>query len=300
MFGGGLTNNPFISTDPAQTRYPDLGSPQFDQSAAQYAPHPGFQQQPMYTQQTSFSSPQLQQQYSQSSFVDPSQNYTGMNPQPSQPFQPSSYFGQQLAAATQTPNMSGTSYGYLQGQTTLSQPQQYTPVQQQLQNSGYGGVAQFDPYSAIAQGWDGSQAVQQQQQQQQQVQQQQTQQYGQMNPSTPALGSPAPTTTAKGPKGDLHPREYIRTHKSEVEAWDSYAWKQLLNSFDALKDAWSARKQELVGKATALVQQLQYGGLQGYYAAQIEQEGARLKGLAKEADGYIGKRSKCNRILTMV
>jgi len=46
-------------------------------------------------------------------------------------------------------------------------------------------------------------------------------------------------------------------HKAGLEAWDSYSWKQLFLSCDALKDAWSARKQQAEG----VVHQM--GGAQG-------------------------------------
>jgi len=50
----------------------------------------------------------------------------------------------------------------------------------------------------------------------------------------------------------MHPREYIRQHKSELEAWDSYTWKQMFNACDALSAAWLARKQA----ADKIVQQM--------------------------------------------
>lgn len=192
--------------------------------------------------------------------ISPTQQFG--SPVQSPPFQPSSFFGQQLASGQLS-----SSYGYLQGQNTS--PQTYNPVQQQLQSPGY--IPQFDPYASIGQGWDDS--FQSQQSNQQAV-----------SGATSAT-SAAPTTSTTSYNGHVHPREYLRTHKQEVESWDSYAWKQLLNCFDALKDAWGARKKELEGQVAQLQMQFQYGG-GGYYGPQIQQEGARLQGLMKEAESH--------------
>jgi hypothetical protein len=62
------------------------------------------------------------------------------------------------------------------------------------------------------------------------------------------------TSSGTGPAGVTHPRDVIRTHKSGLEAWDTYSWKQLFSACDALKQAWSARKQQAEGIV------LQYGG----------------------------------------
>lgn len=83
------------------------------------------------------------------------------------------------------------------------------------------------------------------------------------------------------PSGDPHPREYIRSHKQEIEAWDSYVWKQLLNTFEALKRAWETRRRELKEKVNGLQNQLRYAGY--YNQAQIQQEGGRIQALLNEA-----------------
>jgi len=57
-----------------------------------------------------------------------------------------------------------------------------------------------------------------------------------------------------GPAGIAHPRDLIRTYKSQLEAWDTYSWKQLLGACDTLKDAWATRK----AQAERIVRQ--YGG----------------------------------------
>lgn len=250
-----FTNNPFIN-DPtnAQSRFPDLSSPS-PSNSTQYTqwlqPAPNPNATTYLTQPTNLHQQQQQQSQQYGSvqsgyFISgPSQQQTAL------PFQPSSSFGQQMAAT-----ISGSSYGYLQGQV---QPQQteYNPVQQQLQSPTY--IAQFDPYASIGQGWDGHG---------------QSQSQGQTPPATGGY----PTSPSTSPSGDLHPRDYIRNHKLELEAWDSYAWKQLLNSFDALKNSWDERTNNLGSQVAQLQQQLAYSG-GGYYSGQIQQEGVRLQGV---------------------
>lgn len=230
-------------------------------------------EQQLYQQQ--LQQAQQQQQYAsygqQLGYLNPGLSH-GIAPQPTgAPFQPTSSFGQQLAA-----NISGTSYGYLQGPNGVQQQQQqaYRPAQQQLQSPTY--IAQFDPYASIGQGWGETQPQYQYQNQNQ----------GQMqiqNGGSPSVTSRS--TTSMSASGNPHPREYLRTHKAEIEAWDTYAWKQLLNSFEALKVSWEARTKELGDKVGQLQVQLQYGG-GGYYAGQIQQEGARLQGLQREAQSH--------------
>jgi hypothetical protein len=225
-----------------------------------------------------FGQPQQQQQMGLMSgyLSSPTQSYPSQTG--SSGFQPSSSFGQQLAA-----HVNGNSYGYLQGQQ--QQPQSpsnaYNPAQQQLQNNpGY--IAQFDPYSSIGQGWDASSTN-----------------AGGGGPGMAQSLSTGSTTSSSNfsssgsstpgggasygvsATGDPHPRDFIRTHKAEIEAWDGYAWKQLLNTFEALSRAWEARKGELAKRVGELSAQMAYGG---YYMAQMQQEGARLQGLQKEAE----------------
>jgi hypothetical protein len=254
-------NNPF-QPDP-QSRFPDLnGPPLQDPSATQFTNwlQPGAQspmgiqnQQHPYQQQQQFQQ-QVSPQFSPGGYLP--QQQSGFAPQSPSGFQPTSAFGQQLAG-----QVHGSSYGYLQGQNTAPVQQGYTPVQQQLQNNP---ALQFDPYASIGQlGWDG------QQQQHQQQQQQQYQQQGQPSTTGQAQGA-----FATSPTGQLHPREYLRQHKAEVESWDTYAWKQLLGTFEALKDAWETRKKEIEGNIVQLRQQMQYGN---YHPAQVQQEIGRLQ-----------------------
>ena len=270
-----VSNNPFVA-DPtnAHARFPDINAPSapFQSTpVGQYAswsaaPAPAspmgylgqaqslgspFAAAPMYPQQQPF---------------DPAFRTQQSMPAPSQPFQPSSAFGQQL--------ISGSSYGYLNGgggggtaspTTTSGTGLPFTLAQQQIQNNpGY--VAQFDPYSSLGQGWDGSPqsnsnvAPGRQQQQQQQQQQ------------------PGPTPSSSGPSGDPHPRTYIRTHKAELDSWDTYAWKQLFNAFGALKDAWSKRADELRALAGQAENQVQYAVASGsFFAGQAQQELVRIQ-----------------------
>ncbi|KAG6879878.1 hypothetical protein C0992_010231 [Termitomyces sp. T32_za158] len=265
-FQSPITNNPFI-TDPtnAQSRFPDLssGSSPGTQSSWPQAPTDagmGYQQYQGMFQQPSFQQqPQLLPGYTHlPGYLSPNQEIvpqsTGL------PFQPTSSFGKQLAAS-----MSGTNYGYLQGQTAPPPQQSYQPVQQQLQSPSY--HPQFDPYASIAQGWSGES---------------QTQTLVQQNQSYTQPQGNSAVSSSSSPPGVSHPREYLRTHKVEIEAWDASAWKQLLSSFDSLKEAWEGRAKELEGRAAQISMQLQYGNI-GYHPAQIQQEGARLQGLHKEA-----------------
>ncbi|KAF9468098.1 hypothetical protein BDZ94DRAFT_1247177 [Collybia nuda] len=265
--GPEITNNPFID-DPShpQTRFPDLNHPSSPPNGGQYTQwlqhdmgqnntgYPG-QQSNLY-QPPPYQQPQPQQyssMYGQQQAGYLSSGAPGAIPQATgMPFQPTSSFGQQLAA-----NMSGSSYAYLHGQTSGQQP--YTVAQQTQNNPGY--IAQFDPYASIGQGWDG-----------------QTHQTQSQPPQNSTSGIYLTTPSS----GNLHPREYIRTHKAEIEAWDNYAWKQLLNSFDILKDSWEARTRELGGRVDQFQNQLRYGG-GGQYPGQLQQETTRLQELLKDA-----------------
>jgi len=247
------SNNPFID-DPSNShlRFPDISatiSPPVQTATTQYTSWVNPQPTGLVTQ--------TYPQYQQTQYTV--QNATGYN----QP-QPTGAFGQQ--------RISGSSYGYLTGQTTTNQTPAYRPAQQQiLSNPGY--VAQFDPYASIGQGWDGATLANQSPQL--------------LSPSTSvgSFGVPPSQqtpTTSRSATGLLHPREFVRTYKAEVERWDDYTWKQLLSGFESLKDAWNSRKLELAAKAGQLKNQIQYADY--YQAQQIQQEGNRLQGLWKEAE----------------
>ncbi|PFH52980.1 hypothetical protein AMATHDRAFT_45883 [Amanita thiersii Skay4041] len=295
-YGAALSNNPFID-DPTNTRsrFPDISTTTSSppvQTTSQFTSwiqpgmsttqHTGYSiqqhQQPQQQQQL-FPQYQQPQQQQQAQYQYQAANFPGPSPVASATstgsgFQPSSAFGQQMAA-----HISGSSYGYLSSQPQQQQ-QQYHPVQQQLQaNQHY--IAQFDPYGAISQGWDGSHS---QQQQQQPIQTQSS-----SNSSIGSFGSathPSNQTTSRSSNGALHPREFVRTYKREVESWDPYTWKQLLGSFEQLKEAWDVRKREVAGRLAQMQQQMQYmgAGTNYYQMQQIQQEGPRLQTLAREAE----------------
>ncbi|KAF8739398.1 hypothetical protein AX14_009770 [Amanita brunnescens Koide BX004] len=248
------SNNPFLD-DPSNSsaRFPDI-SASVQETTSQYASWIGPQPTGYVTQ--------AYPQYQQTQYTVQTTQPTGYNPLQAQP---TGVYGQQ--------HISGSSYGYLAGQTTSQQTPAYRPAQQQiLSNPGY--AAQFDPYAPIGQGWEGATPA--------------NRSPPQLLSQTTSVGSfGVPTsqqtpTTSRSASGLLHPREFVRTYKSEIERWDNHTWKQLLNGFESLKDAWSARKQELATKAGQLQQQIQYADY--YQAQQIQQEGSRLQGLWKEAE----------------
>ena len=244
------SNNPFID-DPSNShlRFPDISatiSPSVQTTTAQYTS--------WVNPQPTGLVPQTYPQYQQTQYTVQTTQPTGYNQ-----VQPTGAFGQH--------HISGSSYGYLTGQTTANQTPAYRPAQQQiLSNPGY--VAQFDPYASIGQGWDGATPANRSPQL--------------LSPSTSvgSFGVP-PTqqtpTTSRSATGLLHPREFVRTYKNEVERWDDYTWKQLLSGFESLKDAWSSRKLELAAKIGQM--QSQMGFADYYQAQQIQQEGSRLQGV---------------------
>jgi hypothetical protein len=63
------------------------------------------------------------------------------------------------------------------------------------------------------------------------------------------------------PPGVQHPRAFVQSHKPELEAWDPTTWKQIQNSFEALKTAWELRKR------TAESQVRAFGGTVGVSSA---------------------------------
>ncbi|KAH7908453.1 hypothetical protein BJ138DRAFT_1174178 [Hygrophoropsis aurantiaca] len=267
--GADLSNNPFIN-DPSNphTRFPDisgsLSPPQLNQQPSYNS---GYPQQP-----------QFQQQYQAAQYPGPNQyastSYTGQypgNPQNGQiapqptgrAFQPSSSFGQHLVSqvdSSQPQYQQPYNTGYQPAYQNTFQPQQQYPQagyqgygqQPQQQNTGY--LAEFDPYA-----------------------------------QTPnQASSHNRSLSTSGNSTNMHPRDYIRSHKAELEAWDSYAWKQMLNACDMLKAAWGARKQEIERTVSQMggngvpgfFGQNQYGGPQAGYGGELE----RWQRMLKEAD----------------
>lgn len=288
----GITNNPFLN-DPSSThtRFPDISSISDSPPNVQYTSQwPSLDDNGIAKFTKSTNDPPEKCAYN----TVPARVFAnggigvGAPPQSGQPFQPSSGFGQQLVA-----QVNATGYGqtpvqpqsqayptqyqnsYQTGYPAQQQPQmqyntgypaqqqqQYNGIQpgysqQQMQPPSYQEVAQFDPFGPIAQGW------------------------GETQPPNQSQISPSSTLPATY-NGHVHPREFIRSHKAELETWDSYAWKQVLNSFDALKDAWAARKTEVEGRISQVQRDYGYTG---------QQEVARLQGVLKEADSNFGKMS---------
>jgi hypothetical protein len=234
MYGGygspppELSNNPFLDSS-ALNRFPDVS-----QSPPITNQYTSWQQQPMMGSYNPQVPQQQYQSYNQQSY--------NQGPPPQSPvrqqFQPSSSFGQQLSSHLNGMPQQSQFTGYPQQQQI---PQaQYNQTGFQPQPTGYMGqnygggmqqqpqqqigggsyLSEFDPYASIGQGWDGTSNQNRQQQQPQQ------QSYAQ-------------------PTEHLHPREFIRKYKAELEAWDTYSWKQMQNAFEALKDAWEKRMHEI-------------------------------------------------------
>ncbi|KAF9645973.1 hypothetical protein BDM02DRAFT_3156722 [Thelephora ganbajun] len=263
-----LSNNPFLehSSNPL-TRYPDVGSftsstnPQFTPWIGQSN---GIPQQQGYN---TYGPQPTQQQYTGGWGGSPTYQTQGLGyPYPQQTgsgirFQPSSSFGQQLSSAVESGGLVQGGLGYQQ------QPQQQfggmpgqiqippTPYQQ-TGITGPGYLSEFDPYAATGQGsWDGQQQPQQQS-------------YGTQNGGLTNGG-------ALNSQPDLHPREVIRKYKTELEAWDTYAWKQLMNSLESLKKAWEKRMYEL----DVRMKQVSTG-----WSAVAQHELAQYKNVLKDAE----------------
>ena len=253
-----LSNNPFLehSSNPL-TRYPDIGdvTPPTNSQFTSWIGQPnGVPQQQGYN---TYSPQPAQQQYTAGWGGSPTYQTQGLGyPSPQQTgsgvrFQPSSSFGQQLSSAVdsggyiqggmgyqQQPQQQftpgyGTSNGYnptggMPGQIQIPP----TPYQQTgVTNPGY--LSEFDPYSTIGQGsWDGQQQSQQQS-------------YGHQ-------GGGLTNGGALNSQPDLHPREVIQKYKTELEAWDTYSWKQLMNSLETLKRTWEKRMYELDARTKQL------------------------------------------------
>jgi hypothetical protein len=292
-----MSNNPFVdhSANSAYSRFPDInasggagGGPSYQQQQ-QYQPDPGYGGYGGYGGQPGFQQPQptgyggFGGQPAQGGYGAPMSpgGGMGMGMQPMNPggmgmgmgmqpmptgaphagFHPTSAFGQHMAA--QLGGGGGGGYGapspapYQQAAPGGYQQPGWPGQQQQQQRQDWSAVAQFDPYSQL----------------------------GTLDAPAPTpapahagagaglFGGPAgaaPGSAGSAPaSGQLHPRELVQRHKTELEAWDPYAWKQFTNAFDALKSAWEGRARE----AGERVRQL--GGMAAYdYGA--AQESGRL------------------------
>jgi hypothetical protein len=265
-----LSNNPFI--DPSASvvsRFPNIdavSSPP-GPSALQYSASWPQQQQQQHQQHQQQQPPYqpsgyvgtnptgYSQQHFQQTQWPQQQQQQQYQAQAQPPYSPTSYqsspspYGQQFVGQvnppttgypqsqmqtqyTGYPSQQAASYGYQQQQPQPQpqQPQQssygYLPQQQQQQQL----LAQFDPYANLGQ-----------------------------HPLSPAGGSVSSSggggavAGASGPQpGVQHPRQFIQSHKAELEAWDPPTWKQVQNSFEALKVAWEARKRAAEMQVRAL------------------------------------------------
>ncbi|KAI0091174.1 hypothetical protein BDY19DRAFT_934252 [Irpex rosettiformis] len=284
-----LSNNPFIDHPAnALSRYPDInnvnqptGSEQ--QFTSWLSPSSPGVSSPTggYGSPAPAQTPQYQQQ--QTGWQGAGGGYPQQSAQGSgyggglgggQPFQPTSSFGQQLngqlngyqqpqQSQQQYPGYSQQSQQYGSGYGYNQQPQQYGGIpQQQSFNQQY--LSEFDPLQGRGQ-------------------------YGGQQTQPGALPSGSSISGGAGPGGsqyrDPHPREFVQKNKAELEAWDNYAWKQVINSFDTLRNAWTARKGEIEARARSLGGQgLFGGGGYGYGNYGQAQQVQQLDQLAKQAE----------------
>ena len=264
MYNAQYSNNPFIddpTTSSTKSRYPDLNTLEYSSSgnSSGYASPSGYGYNPSFGQQVGYNS-QLGQQQMQMQYTQPQ-----MQPSLSGWQQPQVQMGQYSTQGYSTPgplspSISGLPY---QGNTF---GQQYPTQQIQQQYTGY-------PSSQYgAQGYQsyGSQ------QQMRSYSSQPTPNVLEFDPlaqsqsqSQSQFQSQASFTTSRGPNGNLHPREFIRTHKQELEIWDLVSWKQALNSFNDLRNAWESHKIQIG-------QRIQQGG---YYLGAAETQ--RLQGVSR-------------------
>ncbi|KAI9461706.1 hypothetical protein BJY52DRAFT_1211085 [Lactarius psammicola] len=268
-----LSNNPFIDhTASVASRFPDINavSPPSGPSSPQYSVGWQQQQQPsgfVGANPTGYT----QQQYAQQPQWPSSSKQQQYHSQVQAQYPPASYqassFGQQfvgqvdtLAAGYPQPHMQAqyTSYPTQQSEYGYQQPQQpsygYPPQQQQQQQQQQHILAQFDPYANL----------------------------GQFSPTTRASAPTASGIAGSPPPGVQHPRTFIHSHKTELEAWDPPTWRQVQNTFESLKVAWEARKRTAESQVRALGAA---GASAGFFGG--AQEINRLNALIKEAEANI-------------
>ena len=87
------------------------------------------------------------------------------------------------------------------------------------------------------------------------------------------------------PTGDLHPREHLRTHKAEIEGWNSAGWKNFFKTLDALGNAWNARKTACGPQLDQLKSQLPYAGA---YQQQVQAQLNMVQQMHREAENNFG------------
>ena len=147
---------------------------------------------------------------------------------------PSMMYGQPLAMQSAVQPPAPSYYDFQQQQQ--QPPQQPPPQQQQTQTA------------STSQGRDGGKQDRQQQQRQQQQLQLQLQPQAASSSSSPS-----------SPTRQMHPREYMRMYKAQLNAWDVYSWKQLLGALDALRNAWERRKRDMETTVSQIQMRMQFG-----------------------------------------
>lgn len=145
------------------------------------------------------------------------------------------------------------------------QSQSYPPQYNSYGTAGTGGyatppnVSQFDPVPQ-SQSWE-------QQNTSQQSFEPGYQNVSYQNQSHYSTGNYNPTQSSTiGSQGVEHPRDYIQKNKGYLEDRNEYHWKQVLNAFDALEEAWSKRAQQLQMEQQAYAQ---YGNNASQYDSYI-------------------------------
>ncbi|KIP08205.1 hypothetical protein PHLGIDRAFT_387002 [Phlebiopsis gigantea 11061_1 CR5-6] len=258
-----LSNNPFIDHPAnALARYPDINGTDEPVGSSQFTSWMNGGNSSINTTPTGYMG-------APSGFGRgyPNPQQTGYPGSPGQPtglpFQPTSSFGQQLAS-----QITGA-YG------------QTAPQQQQQQYTGYPTSPQY------AYGY--SQPQPQQQPQRQNAYLPEFDPFAQQSAQGSAQSGPL---QGRSQHQLPHPRDFVRDNKQGLESWDSYAWKQIMNCFDGLKDAWAGRKRDIEARMNGLSNQgLFAGGYGGGYGYGNQygqaQEYSRLEQLVKQADSNI-------------
>lgn len=223
-------NNPFVESS-AVNRFPALDLPQQSYGSPSPYPSQSYSSSPSQFQQSPYGAQQSQPQYTQWNGQpqpqSPTFNQGGFQTYaaaPPQQYQPTGYapfgepFGQPFGQQAYGGQLQGQYTGYIQS------PQPSASSQQYHQNA----ISQFDPYNGSS-GSNGGSA-------------------NNLSGQGQNAGG-TPTTSVQpqrlGPSGQQHPRQFIQSHKVELESWNAAAWKQALNSFDELKRAWERRRIEL-------------------------------------------------------
>ncbi|GAA5936748.1 hypothetical protein JCM1841_001986 [Sporobolomyces salmonicolor] len=158
-----------------------------------------------------------QQQQQQQPYLQ--QQYTGFQPQQQQLHPQQTGYPHPYALAPQQTGFGGGASPY-GASPSYGQP---SPAPQMSYQT-----ADLDPYAALG-------ALPHQQQS--------------TSGSSSSAGQPAQGAFLEIPQTQSHPRQYVQENKQGLMAWDEYAWKQLLNRLDALREAWEHRQAGLKAAA---------------------------------------------------